>query len=81
MYYSSFSQKKLKKARVSSLMSQSSALTLIKQYCILTSYVSPPGNGRDSVKLVAFEDASHSEVSIKLCYIVGLVLVKSKKDL
>lgn len=66
---------------MSSLMLQFSALTLFKLYGTLTSYVSPPDNGYESVTLVSFAYASHKDVSTQLCYIVGLILVKSKKDL
>lgn len=54
-------------------MSQGPALTLLVRYGTLSVYVSLLRQYRDNVTLVAFADASHADIAIQLCYIVGLV--------
>lgn len=70
--YSSHFQQKLKDARVTAIISQLSALTVLKRYGPLSNYVHSD-RSCSPVMLLAFAYAIHSVYVSHLCYIVYVV--------
>lgn len=73
LFISSFIQQKICGRRISALLSQFTALRLLKKHETLTKYWGLVYSTQ--LTLEAFADASHTTGSSQLCYMVGLMIV------
>lgn len=70
-FSSSQLQQNLQDCKLLVLASQSNALKLLKRFSTLCHYPFP--NKQDEVRIIAFDDASHSLDGSQLCYLIGMV--------
>lgn len=79
-FYASHLKQKLKESKASALMAQSSALTLLKSFDTVNSYIRLPKGTQRELSPVAFADPGHSDSASQLCYIVGFVIGNVKQS-